>query len=82
MSGLDPTDDAKALRMVQDDWGITLPPALWGEWDTILEHERPVIVNLFLAPGSYGDVVIRGGIACLGSTFGLLLGTGRDDAVE
>jgi hypothetical protein len=47
-------------------------------WDAIRNCERPVIANVFLAPGSSGDVVIRGGIACLGTAYGLLMGTGED----
>jgi hypothetical protein len=76
LSGLDQAEDAAALALVREGWGVTLDEP---QWEEVVGQERPVIVNLFLAPGSFSDPVIRGGIACLGSSFGLLLGTGEEE---
>jgi hypothetical protein len=76
LSGLDPAEDDAALAVVRGDRGVALDEARWEE---VVSEERPVIVNLFLAPGSFSDPVIRGGIACLGGSFGLLLGTGEGE---
>jgi hypothetical protein len=74
LSGLDQAEDGAALALVRGGWGVTLEEAQWAQ---VVGQERPVIINLFLAPGSFSDPVIRGGIACLGCSFGLLLGTGE-----
>jgi hypothetical protein len=75
LSGLDAGDDGAAMATVAEGWGIALADE---HWDEIRTADRPVIANVFLAPGSSGDVVIRGGVACLGSAFGLLMGTGEE----
>jgi hypothetical protein len=76
LSGLDPAEDVATLAVVSGDWGVALSES---QWEQVVRDERPVIVNLFLAPGSFSDPVIRGGIACLGGGFGILLGTGEGE---
>jgi hypothetical protein len=76
LSGLDGADDALALVTVRGGWGLAVSDEHWA---TIESDARPVVVNIFLAPGSFSDAVIRGGIACLGTAFGLLLGTGTGE---
>lgn len=77
LSGLDAKDDDLAIQTVVGGWGLALGDEYWN---AIRAYERPVIVSVFAAPGSSSDVVIQGGIACLGSAFGLLLGSGDEKA--